>query len=211
MTTTSPVTNTGADKGGPIWQRHRGLAIAAVAMVILLVSVLTDLPTSTSRANDISAERSVMSELNSDLQPCAYAVHQALGIWALAATQQLSVADRAPAPGLLSDDQSACSFNNESTYDLANIQVPGTPAGKELGQVVATATLWTTSDALRAIEDVQTLMNDPRSVAAQRNLNTAESQLARDRRTALAAEEAADHDLATHLARVDLPVEPSRG
>ncbi|HWD54580.1 MAG TPA: hypothetical protein VG346_05625, partial [Acidimicrobiales bacterium] len=152
----------------PIWQRHRGLVITAVVFVILLITVLSDLPTSTSRASDISAERSVMSELNSDLQPCAYAVHQALGIWTLAAAHQLSAADRAPIPGLLSDDQSACSFTSQGIFDLANIQVPGTPAGKELGQLVATATLWTTSDSLRIIEDVQTLMNSPSDTSVTR-------------------------------------------
>ena len=67
----------------------------------------------------------------------------------------------------MSDDQTACSFTNEDIFDLTGIQVPGTPAGKQLGQMVATATLWTTSDALRAIEDVQTLMSDPTS--GQRN------------------------------------------
>jgi hypothetical protein len=192
---------------GPIWRRHRGLAIAAVAIVILLITVLSDLPTGTSRASDISAERSVMSELNSDLQPCAYSVHQALGIWAAAANHHLSAADRAPTPGLLSDDQSACSFTNESTFDLTDIQVPGTPAGKALGQVVATATLWTTSDALRAIEDVQTLMTDPGNAAATRNLGVEESRLAHDRRTALAEESTADRDLDTHLTPVDLPAQ----
>ena len=71
----------------------------------------------------------------------------------------------------MSDDQTACSFTSENIYDLTtNIQVPGTPAGKHLGQVVATATLWTTSDALRAIEDVQALMNDPGNAAALHNL-----------------------------------------
>jgi hypothetical protein len=189
----------------PIWQRHRGLAIAAVALVILLITVLTDLPVSTSRASDISAERSVMSELNSDLSPCSYAVHQALGIWDLQAAHQLSAADRAPTPGLLGDDQSACSFTNEGIYDLANIQVPGTPAGKELGQLVATVTLWTTSDSLRAIEDVQTLMNDPGDKAVLRNLNKEETVLAADRHTAVAEERAADTDLDTHLQPVKLP------
>jgi hypothetical protein len=197
-------------KRPPIWQRHRSLSIAAVVLVILLITVLTDLPTGTSRASDVSAERSVMSEVNSDLQPCAYSIHQALGIWALAATHQLSAADKAPTPGLLSDDQSACSLTNENTYDLAtNIQPPSTAAGKELSQLIATATLWTTSDGLRAIEAVQTLMNDPRNAAAQHSLKEAETQLARDRRTALAAEGAADRDLDTHLALVDLPAEPS--
>ena len=153
-----------------------------------------------------------MSEVNSDLQPCAYSIHQALGIWTLAATRQLSAADRAPTPGLLSDDQSACSLTNESTYDLAsNIQTPSTAAGKELAQVIATATLWTTSDALRAIEAVQTLMNDPGNAAAQQSLKKAETQLARDRRTALAAEGMAERDLDTNLAPVNLPAEPSSG
>jgi hypothetical protein len=189
----------------PIWRRHRGLAIAAVAIVILLITVLTDLPVSTSRASDISAEHSVMSEVNSDLSPCSYGVHQALGIWNLQAAHQLSAADRAPTPGLLGDDQSACSFTNEGIYDLANIQVPGTPAGRELGQLVATVTLWTTSDSLRAIEDVQALMNDPGRTSVLNDLKKQETLLASDRRTAVSEEQAADADLDTHLQPVNLP------
>jgi hypothetical protein len=204
-TSGAPLTPDLAPAKKPIWERHRGLAIAAAVLVILAITVVTDLPTSTSRASDISAERSVMTEVNSDLSPCAYAINQAIGIWKLQATHQLSAADRAPTPGLLSDDQSACSFTNEGIYDLANIQVPGTAAGKQLGQMVATATQWTTSDALRAIEDVQTLMNDSGDTAALRSLRTAESSLADDRRLALSEEAAADRDLDTHLQTVDLP------
>ena len=67
--------------------------------MIVLITVLSDLPTSTSRASDISAERSVMSEVNSDLQPCAYAIHQALGIWALRPTHELHAGRPCPDPG----------------------------------------------------------------------------------------------------------------
>jgi len=204
VTDAAPVT-----KKEPIWQRHRRLAIVAAVLVIALITVLTDLPTSTSRASDIAAERSVMSEVNSDLQPCAYAVRQAVGIWALQAHHQLSAAQRAPTPGLLSDDQSACSFTNQGVYDLSNIQVPGTPAGKKLGQLLATAMLWTTSDSLRAIEDVQTLMNRPDDAAAVRDLSREEAQLASDRRNALADENAADRDLGIHLQPVNLPPVPA--
>jgi hypothetical protein len=193
-------------KRPPIWERRRGLVIGLAVALIVLITVLSDLPVSTSRASDISAERSVMSEVNTDLASCAYAIHQAVGIWNLQATHQLTPADRAPTPGLLGDDQSACSFTNEDIFDLTNVQVPQTTAGKQLGQMVATATLWTTSDALLAIEDVQTLMNDPGNEAALRSLSTAESQLAADRGTALAHEEAADRALDTHLPPVDLPV-----
>lgn len=180
-----------------------GLAVAA----IILVTVLSDLPVSTSRASDVGAERSVMSEVNTDLAACAFAIHQAIGIWNLEAAHQLTPTDRAPTPGLLSDDQSACSFTNEDIYDLAsNVQVPSTAAGKHLAQLVATATLWTTSDALGAIEVVQTLMNDPTDQSALHSLAKAESQLAADRSSALAQEKAADQALDTHLPRVDLPV-----
>src|SRR5580698_495665 len=165
----------------PIWQRHRGLLVAAVVLVVLLITAITD------------------------LAGCALAVHQAIGIWDLQAAHKLTTAERAPTPGLLSDDQTACSFTNEDIFDLTGIQVPGTPAGKQLGQMVATATLWTTSDALRAIEDVQTLMSDPTSATTARSLAKAERQMAADRRTALSQEGAADKDLATHLTTVDLP------
>jgi hypothetical protein len=189
----------------PIWERRRGLVIGVAVAAVILITVLSDLPVSTSRASDIGAERSVMSEVNTDLAACAYAINQAVGIWNLESTHQLTPAQRAPTPGLLSDDQSACSFTNEDIFDLSNVQVPQTTAGKQLGQMVASATLWTTSDALRAIEDVQTLMNDPSKQGALHNLATVESQLATDRGSALAQEKAADRALDTHLPPVDLP------
>ncbi|MGO8824598.1 MAG: hypothetical protein ACLQU9_05095 [Acidimicrobiales bacterium] len=190
----------------PVWQRHRGLFIVLVVLVVVLITVLSDLPVSTSRASDISAERSVMSEVNTDLAPCALAVHQAIGIWNLQAAHALTPADRAPTPGLLGDDQSACSYTSEYIYDLSDVQVPGTTAGKDVGQVIATATLWTTSDSLGAIEDVQTLMNNPNDAAVLRNLSKEEAQLAADRRTAISEEDAADRALDTRLQPVDLPV-----
>jgi len=199
------MSETTASTKAPLWQRHRGLLIGLVVFVILLITVLSDLPVSTSRADDIGAERSVMSEVNTDLAPCALAIHQAIGIWNLQAAHELTPADQAPTPGLLSDDQTACSFTNEDIFDLTNIQVPGTAAGKHLGQLIAAATLWTTSDALRAIEDVQTLMSDPGNTSAQRNLTKEEGLLAADRTSAVSQEEAADRTLDTRLQPVDLP------
>ena len=145
-----------------------------------------------------------MTEVNSDLDPCASALHQALRIWTLQAEHQLTPADRAPTPGLLSDDQAACSLANEGIYDLSDIQVPETPAGKHVGDMVGTALLWTTSDALRAIEDVQTLMAHPDDAPARR-IHAAESELAADRQHALVEERAANRSLGTTPEPVDLP------
>ena len=205
MTQAAPVPASDGAPKAPFWQRRRTLTIAVVVLVIAVITVLTDLPVSTSRASDISAETSVMSEVNSDLGPCALAIHQAVGIWELQAAHRLSAADRAPTPGLLNDDQVACSLASEGIYDLSDITVPETPAGKHLGQMVGTALLWTTSDALGAIEDVQTLMNHPEDAGALKNLDKEESQLAADRHSALAQEQAADRALDTQLQRVDLP------
>jgi hypothetical protein len=190
----------------PWWQRHRALAIGVVVLVIAAITVLTDLPVGTTRSSDLNAERSVMSEVNSDLAPCALAVRQAIGIWTLQSAHQLSGPDRAPTPGLLSDDQAACSLAGEGVYDLSDIEVPQTAAGKHIGELVATTLLWTTSDALRAIEDVQTLMNHPNDAAVLADLTKQEARLANDRATAIAQEEAADRVLGTRLRPVDLPV-----
>jgi hypothetical protein len=192
----------------PFWQRHRGLVIAAAVALIVVVTVLSDLPTSTTRASDIAAERSVMSEVNGDLSPCGYAVRQAVDIWILQETGRLEPTQRAGTPGILSDDQSACSLTNQGVYDLSDLQVPGTTAGKYVGEMVATTLLWTTSDALRVVEDVQKLMGAPGDAAARRDLAKEESVLASDRRTALAQEAQADAALQVRLPAVNLPIVP---
>jgi hypothetical protein len=190
----------------PFWQRRRSLVIALAVVVIAVITVLTDLPVPTSRASDISAERAVMSEVNTDVAACALGLHEAIGIWNLEVSHRLPASGRSSAPGLLNDDQVACSFTNEGINDLTtNLQTPGTTAGKDLGEVVATATLWTTSDALRMIEDVQRLMDHPNDGAVLRNLVKTQSQLVADRRTALAQEHAADTTLDTQLQPVHLP------
>jgi hypothetical protein len=209
VTPVAPVPEGSGSPRAPFWQRRRGLTIALVVAAIAVVTVLTDLPVSTSRASDLTAERSVMSEVNSDIGPCALAIHQAIGIWNLQAAHRLTPRDRAPTPGLLSDDQVACSLTNEGIYDLSDIEVPGTAAGKHLGQMVATTILWSTSDALRAVEDVQVLMSHPEDAAVLQNLGKEESQLAADRRSAVAQEQAADRLLGTQLPLVDLPVVPT--
>jgi hypothetical protein len=202
----TPASRKAGGARAPLWQRHRALTIGIGVLAILVITVLTDLPTSTSRASDIGAERSVMTEVNSDLAPCALALHQAVGIWRLQSAHRLTPAERSPTPGLLVDDQTSCSLTSEGIFDLANIDVPGTPAGKQLSQMVASALLWTTSDALRAIEDVQTLMGSSDDVSTRSDLLKEEEQLNADRAVAIAHEGSADRSLDTHLQPVGMPV-----
>ena len=54
-------------------------------------------------------------------------------------------------------------------------------------------------------------MNRPEDARALENLDKEESQLAADRHSALAQEQAADRALDTQLQRVDLPAVPTSG
>jgi hypothetical protein len=193
----------------PPWYRRRATLVGVAVVVIAAITVVTDLPVHTSRASDISSEQGVMSELNPDLAPCALAVHEALEIWGDQSAHTLSAKDQAESASLLRDDQNACSFTNESIFDLSNIEVPGSPAGKDMGDLVATSVLWTTSDALKAIEAVQTLMVDGQNQSARASLAKAEDALAADRAAGLRELARADHVLNTTLPRPDLPALPT--
>ena len=78
-----------------------------------------------------------------------------------------------------------------------------------MGDLVATSVLWTTSDALRAIEAIQTLMLNGHDGGAQASLDRAERALAADRQAGLAELARADHVLDTQLPRPDMPSMPT--
>jgi hypothetical protein len=190
------------------WYRRRAYLVSVALAVIVAITIVTDLPVHTSRAADISSEHGVLSELNTDLAPCVLAVGEALTIWREQSSHTLSAADRSASASLLRDDQNACSFTNETIFDLSNIEVPGSPAGKDMGDLVATSVLWTTSDALRCIEAVQALMVNGNDRAAMASLHKGEVGLAADRASGLAELARAEHVLGTQLPRPDLPVMP---
>ena len=93
-----------------------------------------------------------MTQLNTDVGPCSYAVGESITIYRDLRAHTLTPAQSRQVPGLLRDDQAACSFTDDSVYQLSTIDVPGSASGRDIGQVVSTVTLWATSDALSAIE-----------------------------------------------------------
>src|ERR1019366_3033984 len=187
----------------------RAVIVALGLAAVVAVTVVTDLPVHTSRASDIASEEGVLSELNTDLAPCVLAVHEALEIWGDQSAHTLGANEQATSASLLRDDQNACSFTNESVFDLSNIEVPGSPAGKDMGDLVATSILWTTSDALKAIEAVQALMINAHDAHALTSLAKAERALAADRAAGLRELARADHVLDTKLPRPDMPAMPT--
>jgi hypothetical protein len=202
----------GADKASAApWYRRRAFLVTLGAIVVLAVTVISDLPVHGSLAADISAGQSVMSEVNSDVAPCAFAVKESFSIHEDQVAGSLTPSDRHEAPALMRDDLAACSFTDNSIFDLSNIEVPGSAAGKRLGDVVDTVTLWATSDALGAISDLQMLLTQPNDASAKHDLASRERALASDRAAALADISAADQILSAHLPEPGVPTLPDPG
>ncbi len=192
----------------PVWYR-RGWVLAAAAVGALIVaSVLVDLPTHTTPATDTADQVAVMKQINTAISGCSFAAKETFSIYRDLQAHSLSAADVAETPSMLRDDQSACSFTSSSIYDLSNVEGTGTPAGKDIDQVVNVATIWATSDALAAIEDIQSLTTDPGDATAGTDLPKRETALAQDRAKADGYVDSADRILHASLPRPDLPSLP---
>jgi hypothetical protein len=190
------------------WYKRRALLVTVAAIVVLAIAVISDLPVHSSLAADVSAGRSVMSEINADVGPCTFAAKESFSIHADQVAGSLSASDQREASSLLRDDLAACSFTDNSIFELSNIEVPGSAAGKRLGDLVDTVTLWATSDALGAISDLEALLTRPHDQTARRDLATRERALASDRAAAFADISAADRIVSAPLTEPALPVLP---
>jgi hypothetical protein len=193
----------------PVWYRRGWVLVAAAVAVLVVASVLVDLPANTTPATDSADQVAVMKQINSAISGCSYATKETFTIYQDLQAHSLSAADVALTPSLLRDDQSACSFTSSSIYDLSNVEGTGTPAGKDITQVVNLATIWATSDALGAIEDIQTLSTHPGNASARADLEKRETALAQDRAKADGFVTSAGHILHTTLPKPDLPSLPT--
>jgi hypothetical protein len=192
-----------------VWYKRPWVLVTLGVVVIVAASVAVDLPRHTTVAEDVSDETSLMNQINGDIGGCAYAIQETFTIYQDLKAGSLTSADRSRTPKLLRDDQTACSFTSSAIYDLTNnIQTSGTTAGRSIGQALDVATLWTTSDALAAIEDIQTIYGGTATAATVADLSHQERLLAADRAKAEIDVQAAEATLHAHLPAPNLPTLP---
>jgi hypothetical protein len=193
-----------------VWYRRRGWLVAIAVLAVVAIAVLTDLPQPASRGVQISGDASIVRQMNADVRGCSYGLsREVFPIYEDELRHDLAPGQRALVPGLLHDDQAACSFTNQDIYDLSSIEVPSTPSGRYLQHLVGTVTTWVTSDALSAIEAIQKLWVSPHDPAALRELATAVRELGTDRAVALGDVRAADRLLGARLPPPDVPAVPA--
>ena len=193
------------------WYRRRGALAAGVVVVLVAITVVTDLPQHASPRQQAASADAVVKAINTDVHPCTFAVKQTFELYADESDPSVSAGDRARIPRMMTDDQAACSFTNATIFALATITTPGSAAGRDMGDAVNTVTLWVTSDALAAIEQIQTLTTHPGDAGARARLAKEERLLASDRAKAEADITAAGRLLGARIMRPDLPRLPEGG
>ncbi|MHB1208283.1 MAG: hypothetical protein ACYC1I_01085 [Acidimicrobiales bacterium] len=187
--------------------RRPWFLITVAVIVVVAVSVISDLPHPITKAEDATAQNASMKQINTDIGPCVFAVKEAFSFYEQKVTGQLSPSNLAQVPSLLVGDQTACSFTSGSIYDLTNnIQVLDTKAGKDIDHMLSVVVLWSTSDALAAIEDIQYLISHPGDTKKLHNLAQEEALLAKDRSLALNYVARAERTLGMKLKQPIMPV-----
>ena len=190
-----------------VWYRRPWFLLTVAVLLVIGVSVVTDLPHHLSRSEDASAQNATMKQINTDIAPCNYAVKEAFSFYNDKERGTLTESNLRQIPHLLVADQSVCSFTSGSIYDLTNnIQVLDTTAGKNLDRMLIVVVKWTTDNALAAVEDIQYLFVHPHDQLKIRDLTAQQLFLAHDRQLALADEATANRELATTLRPLHLSV-----
>lgn len=189
-----------------VWYRRPWFLVLAAIIVVVAVSVITDLPHPISKAQDAAAQNATMKQVNTDIGPCVFALKESFNFYEEKVTGRLTASNLSQIPSLLVGDQTACSFTSGSIYDLTNnIQPLVTKAGYHIDQMLKVVVTWVTGDSLAAIEDIQYLFNHPGNLKRLHDLSKQEKYLALDRQAALNDVAKADVILGRNLKNPNLP------
>jgi hypothetical protein len=192
-----------------VWYKRPWFLITTTIVVVIAVSVLTDLPHHITSAEDATAQNSVLRQANKDIAPCAYAVKEAFSFYEKQAAGTLTASNLAQVKTLLPTDQTACSFAGGPVSDLTNnIQVLDTAAGKNIDLLLKSVVTWMTNDADAAILDIEYLISHPGDAKKLHDLSIQEGFLAKDRQAALNYLATARSVIGVSLTSPRLPVLP---
>ncbi len=166
--------------------RRPWFLILISVVVVIAVSIISDLPSHVSKAHDRVTQNDTIAAINGDIAPCVYSVKESFSFYNESLAGSLTASDRSQIPSLLVGDQTACSFASGAVYDLTNnIEVTDTKAGRHIDQMLATEVTWVTSDALAAIEAIQNLFVHPGDRKYIKDLTKQEALLTKDRLIAI--------------------------
>jgi len=135
-----------------VWYRRPWFVATVGIIVVVAVSILTDLPHPISKAEDTSTQNAVIKQINGDTATCVFALKESFSFYREEVNHTLATANLATVKNYLLEDQTACSFASGPVYDMTNnIQPVDTTAGKKVDLAMAATVKWITYDAVGAI------------------------------------------------------------
>ncbi len=135
-----------------VWYRRPWFVATVGIVLVVAISVITDLPHPLTKAEDISQQNGVIKQINGDTATCVFALKESFSFYRDEVNHTLAAANLATVKNYLLEDQTACSFASGPVYDMTNnIQPIDTTAGKKVDLAMAATVKWITYDAVGAI------------------------------------------------------------
>ncbi|MDE3007780.1 MAG: hypothetical protein KGI14_01945 [Acidobacteriota bacterium] len=190
-----------------VWYKRPWFLITAVIVVVIVASIISDLPHPLTNAQDFQSQRDSIKSINVELRACEYALGESENFYREANKGPVPPDHAAVIKNYLIQDLNTCSgASGQSDQLVSNIQIVATTAGKHVAQMQYYAATWVTVDAYHAVLDIQTFMKSPHDKKNLANLAYYEAQLNKNRGLARAQIDDASRILGATLPYPNLPV-----
>ncbi len=192
-----------------IWYRRPWFMATVGIVLVVAISVVTDLPRHVTNAQDISQQNAVIKQINGDTAPCVFALKESFSFYRSERNHTLLAANLPVVKNYLLEDQTACSFASGPVYDMTNnIQPIDTAAGKKVDSAMAATVKWITYDAVGAIVAIRNYFGSTPFHLSDQKLSQSENSLAIDHATIVNDLSAASSLLGHALTPINIPTLP---
>ncbi len=194
-----------------VWYRRPWFLVTVVVAVVVVVSVVSDLPHPVTRASDAALQNDTITLINTDIAPCSFALKESFSFYNELRSGTLSAGNIAQVPKLLTDDQVSCTLASGPIYDLSNnIEPSNTKAGQYIQTMAALVISWATNDVKDSIYDIINCFKRPTVTNSSwtRDLTRRQAYLTQDRIKILSLVHKAGDTVHQRLLAVAIPVLP---
>lgn len=192
-----------------VWFRRPWFLATLGIIVVVAISVITDLPHPITKSEDASQQNGVIKQINGDIAPCVYALKESFSFYREEVAHTLATSNLKVVKNYLLQDQTVCSFASGPVSDMTNnIQVSDTKPGKKIDAALAATVKWLTYDGVAAILDIRNYFATSPLQMNVAKLAQHENLLEADRSATVADVESASTMLGTTLTPINLPVLP---
>jgi hypothetical protein len=190
-----------------VWYRRPWFLATVGIILVIAVSVITDLPHPVTKAEDTSQQNGVIKQINGDTSPCIFALKESFTFYRDELNHTLAASNLPTVKNYLLEDQTACSFASGPVYDMTNnIEPIDTAAGKKVDSAMAAVVKWITYDSVAAILDIRNYFGTSPFRMNTASLVANENALANDQKAEVGDIASASSILGTQLTLINIPV-----